>query len=135
MVSLIVRCFHSGRQLLGLAEGVHQPSFLQREGECTPFFIGAACLRARHSHGTHHQHGRGAAAGPRDLRPPGLLEAASLPAALLARARLGNHEEAEALPSGMWRWTGRQPHGAGCAWPAPYAREGTHDAHWTGPTV
>jgi hypothetical protein len=114
MVSLIVSCFHSGRQLLGLAEGVHQPSLCKKEGWCTPFFVvGAACLRARHSHGTHHQHGRGAAAGPRDLRPPGLLEAAALPAALLARARLGNYEEAEALPSGMWRWTGWQPHGAG----------------------
>ena len=30
MACLNVGCFHSGRQLLGLAEGVHRPAFLQR---------------------------------------------------------------------------------------------------------
>ena len=32
MVSLIIGCFYSRRQLLGLAEGGHRLSFLQREG-------------------------------------------------------------------------------------------------------
>ncbi len=40
MASLIVGCFHSGRQLLGLAEGAHRLSVWQREGWCAPFFCG-----------------------------------------------------------------------------------------------
>src|SRR4249919_1386739 len=39
MVSIIVVCFHSRRQLLLLAEGAHGHSFCHRESLCAPFLL------------------------------------------------------------------------------------------------